>query len=267
MSALEEVQPGQVSDGHGLVLAVPFGVIKDRKKPTEEEMSGPGVVALTYGLTADGFVHTVTTADITTSRYTLDQELTREGKETHAVSLKYVYENKASDVVRTTMVPGSRWDIVHRLGYENEERILDGQILDVIPVECGKSLKDAPAANTELTRSQKLNVIGKVELDAVVGGGSAAGSARWDLAVSGTPTGGSFVLSVDGSRTAEVPFSADAAAVELALNGLSGVTGVIADVGGASDALSVTFSAPVMFAVASSALTGGTSPTVTVSRV
>ena len=265
--ALEEVQPGQVSDGHGLVLAVPAGVIQDRSAPTVAELTGPGVVALTYGLTADGFNHTVTTADITTSRYTLDQELTREGKATHAVSVKYVYENQASDVVRTTLVPGSKWDIVHRLAVANEDAIANGQILDVIPIECGKSLKDVPTANTELTRSQKLNVIGKVELDAVVGGGAAAGAVGWEAEVTGTPTGGTFTLSVDGFETPGIAYNAATAAVQSAINGLSGVTGVTATVSGSAGDYAITFSVPAVLAADGSGLTGGTTPTVVVAKV
>lgn len=163
-----EVQPGQVSDGHGLVLAVPAGVIEDRANPKVSELTGVGVVDLTYALTGDGFTHTVATADITISRYTLDQELTLEGKETHTLVVKYPYTNTETDVARVALTPGSEWDIVHRLAYANEAPIAASQILDVIPVRAGKSVKDAPAANTELTRSQKLSIIGKVELDAVV---------------------------------------------------------------------------------------------------
>ena len=169
--ALEEVQPGQVSDGHGLVVAYPKGTFADRSKPTVAELNDEDAVYLTYGLTPDGFNHTVTTADVTISRYALDQDLTIEGKSTHAVTVKYVYLNTDADVVRTTLTPGSEWEIVHRLGVPNETAFAADQIIDVIPVKCGLSLKDIPAANTELTRTQKLNVVGKVELDAVVVGG------------------------------------------------------------------------------------------------
>lgn len=261
--SLEDAQPGQVSDGHGLVLAVPWGTIQNRKAPTKAELTGPGVVKLTYGLTPDGFVHTVTTADVTVSRYTLDQALTKEGKSTHAVSVKYVYENLASDVVRNTLTPGSKWDIVHRLAYANDDDIEDGQILDVIPIQAGKSLKDAPTENQELTRSQKLNVIGRVEMDAVVGGGSPAGSAVWTIEVVGTPTGGTFALSIDGFATAPIAFDAAAAAVTSAVNGLSGVTGVTVATAGTA-VKTLTFSAPVTLAANGSGLTGGTSPSVTV---
>ena len=166
--ANSEVQPGQVSDGHGLVLFAPKGTIADRAHPTVEELTGDDVIDLTYALTADGFNHTVTTADVTVSRYTLDQELTLEGKETHTLVLKYPYTNTDSDVARTTLTPGIEGDIIHRLGYANSEEIAEDQILDVIPVRAGKSVKDAPAANTELTRTQKLSITGKVELDATV---------------------------------------------------------------------------------------------------
>ena len=170
--AASEVQAGQVSDGYGLVLFVPADGIEDASKPTVAELTANDVVDVTYALTADGFQHTVTTADITIERYTLDQVLSQEGKETHALVLKYPYTNTDADVSRTTFLPGTEGFIVHRLAVANDEEIAADQIVDVIPVRAGKSIKDAPAANTELTRTQKMIITGKVQLDVEVVSGN-----------------------------------------------------------------------------------------------
>lgn len=167
-----EVQAGQVSDGHGLVIFVPANGIANPAAPTEDELTGAGVVDVTYALTADGFQHTVTTADITIERYTLDQVLSQEGKETHTLVLRYPYTNTDDDVSRTTFTPGTAGFIVHRLAVANDEAIEAGQIVDVLPVRAGKSIKDAPAANTELTRTQKMIITGKVWLDVEVASGN-----------------------------------------------------------------------------------------------
>ena len=167
-----EVEAGQVSDGYGLVLFVPSEGIADPSNPTVSELTDEDVVDITYSLTGDGFVHTVTTADVPINRYTLDQVLSLEGKETHTLTVKYPYTNSDDDVARTTLEPGTEGFIVHRLAVANDTDIASGQIVDVIPIRAGKSIKDAPAENTELTRTQKLNVIGKVQLDVEVVSGN-----------------------------------------------------------------------------------------------
>lgn len=84
----------------------------------------------------------------------------------------------------------------------------------------------------------------------------------WTVTVTGTPTGGTFSLVVNGYATPAIAYNAANTAVQSAINGLSGVTGVTATVTG-SGPYSVTFSAAA-FLSATSALTGGSSPSVTV---
>lgn len=166
--ALEEVAPGVASDGHGLVLWVPENGIADPFKPTEDELAALTVVPLTYSLTPDGFTHEVTVAQITSGRYTLAQSLTYDGKETHALEVKYVWTGTEEDVARLVLQKGTKGYIVHRLAVPNEDEVAAGQLVDVIPVQCSVQRKVPPTENTELQRVQTLNVVGRVALDVPV---------------------------------------------------------------------------------------------------
>lgn len=93
------------------------------------------------------------------------------------------------------------------------------------------------------------------------------------ISITGTPTGGTFTLTFKGQTTAPIPYNASAAAIQTALEGLGTIqAGQVAVTGGALPGTPavVTFTGllggrdvPLMTAN-SGALTGGTSPTVTV---
>jgi hypothetical protein len=86
----------------------------------------------------------------------------------------------------------------------------------------------------------------------------------WNLTISGSPTGGTYTLSVNGSATAPIAYNANAAAVAAAINALSGVTGVSGVTASGTTPIAITFLAPVAVTANGSALTGGTSPAATV---
>lgn len=85
---------------------------------------------------------------------------------------------------------------------------------------------------------------------------------EWDVTVSGTPTGGSYTLSVNGFATAGIAYNANAAAVAAAVNALSGVTGVSGVT--ASGTVKLVFPVAVVLSADGSNLSGGTDPDVTV---
>jgi|GEM_PF-728710 len=86
----------------------------------------------------------------------------------------------------------------------------------------------------------------------------------WDVAITGTPTGGSYVLTFDGYSTADLAYNATPTAVAAAINALSGVTGFAAVTAtGTATAYTLVFPVGVSLSVANS-LTGGTTPDVTV---
>lgn len=87
--------------------------------------------------------------------------------------------------------------------------------------------------------------------------------AAWNLTVNGAPTGGTYTLILNGVPTAPIAYNATAATVATALNGLSGVTGVSGITASGTSPIAITFPAAVSL-TGSSALTGGTSPSITV---
>ncbi len=83
----------------------------------------------------------------------------------------------------------------------------------------------------------------------------------WTLANTGTVSGGTFTLTVDGDETTEpIAFDAINDAIRDALNDLDGVSGV--KVAGTTSK-TVTFNKPVLLTQSSSAITGGGAKTVT----
>lgn len=94
------------------------------------------------------------------------------------------------------------------------------------------------------------------------------GSASYTVAVTGTPTGGSFSLLVDGEETDAIPFNASSAVLAAAINGIEGVSG--AEVTGGTfpgNAKTVKLDERVSLALSDNNLTGGTAPTVNVATV
>jgi hypothetical protein len=87
----------------------------------------------------------------------------------------------------------------------------------------------------------------------------------WTVNVLGTPTGGFFTLLVNGFATAPIAHNAANTAIAAAINAISGVTGLsgVNVTGTAPGPFTVTFGTSAMLA-ATHALTGGTTPSVTV---
>lgn len=100
---------------------------------------------------------------------------------------------------------------------------------------------------------------------------TAGGAEVQTVTITGGPTGGSFTLTFDGQTTAAIPYNAAAADVRTALEALSNLAvGDVTTSGGPlpGTAVTVTFAAglgDVPQMTATSSLTGGTTPAVTVS--
>lgn len=85
----------------------------------------------------------------------------------------------------------------------------------------------------------------------------------WAIAVTGSPTGGTYTLTFNGFETAPLAYNAATSAVTAAINALSGVTGISGvTVSGTASSYTLTFPEAVTM-VPDHALTGGSSPTVT----
>lgn len=87
--------------------------------------------------------------------------------------------------------------------------------------------------------------------------------ATWDLTIGGAPTGGTYTLLVNGFATAPIAYNANAAAVAAAINAISGITGISGVTASGTSPIAITFPSTVGLTV-TAALTGGTSPTATV---
>lgn len=166
--ALEAVPAGQVSDGFGLVLFVPTAGIADPSGPTVAELTAGTVKKLTYSITGDGFKHSTSVNKVKTTRLTLAQELQYDGTIVDDISITYSYTNTNTDVLRVALPTNTTGWIVTRWAIDNATAIAAAQIIDVIPIKASLPLKDAPVRDSELTRTQVLNVTGKVWRDVLV---------------------------------------------------------------------------------------------------
>lgn len=165
--ALETVPDGIVSDGNVTILFVP--TIADPSAPTVTELTGAGVIPLTYAGSGDGYKHTVTIDSITRDRFTLKQALSEEGTITHAITYTAVYTNDPTDdPARAGLAQGTTGYVVERLGVANGTAFDADQVVTVIPVKGGYQSKDAPVKNQELTYTQNLSVTGIVQDDVSV---------------------------------------------------------------------------------------------------
>lgn len=167
---IEPVQRGFAADGNGIVLWVPS--IADPTKPTAAEIAAG--TRLTYGLTPDGFNHTVEVASVTSGRYTLAQALTYDGVVTDSVEVTYVYNRENPTEVETLIGrQGEEGYIVHSLGYPNDHELTTGDIVNaVIPVTTSIPRDNPPAQNTEATKTVRLNVTGVVGREVAIVAGA-----------------------------------------------------------------------------------------------
>lgn len=164
--SLEDVPAGTPSDGNGKVWFVP--TIADPSKPSVTELTGSSAIPLTYSITGDGYSHTVTINKITANRLTLPNQIQYDGTEVDDLAITYAYTNTESDVVRLALPKGTTGYIVERWAVANEVDPTAGQIVDVIPIQASTPLKNAPVTNQELTRTQALNITGKVYRDVLL---------------------------------------------------------------------------------------------------
>lgn len=113
--------------------------------------------------------------------------------------------------------------------------------------------------------------LGKITATGKYGPYAGAGSETQTATVTGTPTGGTFTLTLDGETTAAIAYNATAATVKAALEALSNVTaGDVTVTGSAGGPYTIAFGGrftgqniPTMTASGAS-LTGGSSPGVTI---
>lgn len=144
--ALDPIPASFQSDGLWTVTYVPTG-----SNPLSAAiLNGASSKDVTYSLTSDGFTYSVTQASVDDKRLTLVQDLTRPGKTTETLTIKYVDSTDAASLaVLFAPVSGAYLSgfFVIRRGVANGTAYAVGQIVDVITFQLGVQAPDAPAEN------------------------------------------------------------------------------------------------------------------------
>jgi hypothetical protein len=151
--ALDPVPTSSASDGRWKITYVPLA----SNALSVAALTGGTAKALTYGFTADGFNWTVTQATVEDKRLTLLQDLSRPGKTTEALEVKYV-DSTSADSPAVLLAPGTEGKLNVRRAVGNADAYATGQITDVITFIAGAQRADAPTENGLDTISQTLYI-------------------------------------------------------------------------------------------------------------
>jgi len=88
---------------------------------------------------------------------------------------------------------------------------------------------------------------------------------KWTVGITGSPTGGTYRVAVNGFSTAALAYNAPTADVAEAINALAGVTGIAGvTASGTISAVVLTFPSAVVLTANGTSLSGGTTPAATV---
>lgn len=151
--ALETVPQSTQSDGRWRITYVP---------PAANALSVAilgGVTAkpLTYSFTPDGFNWATTQATVDDKRLTLTQDLSRPGKKTETLEVKYVASTDPGSAA-VLLVEGTEGKLNVRRGVDNAAAYVVAQLADVISFVAGAQRPDAPTENGLDTISQTLYI-------------------------------------------------------------------------------------------------------------
>lgn len=113
--------------------------------------------ALTYSFTPDGFNYTITQETVNDPRLTLIQNLSRPGKKTETLEVKYVRSADATSA-DTILVEGLAGKLNIRRAVDNATTATVGQKADVVTYVAGAKRPDAPTENGVDTISQTLYI-------------------------------------------------------------------------------------------------------------
>lgn len=111
--------------------------------------------ALTYSFTPDGFNYSISQATVTDARLTLTQDLSRPGRKTETLEVKYVASSDAGSAA-VVLTEGTEGKLNIRRGVDNATVATVGQKADVVTYIAGAQRPDAPSENGLDTISQTL---------------------------------------------------------------------------------------------------------------
>lgn len=147
--ALDPTPASSQSDGRWKINDTPTG----SNALSAAILNGGTSKSLTYSFTPDGFNYAVSQATVTDARLTLDTDLTRPGKKSETLELKYVASADA-DSAAVLFVEGKTGQLTIRRGVANATIWTTGQKADVITYVLGAQRPDAPTENGVDTISQ-----------------------------------------------------------------------------------------------------------------
>jgi hypothetical protein len=140
--------------------------------PTAAELTAGTTIDLTAYCTADGFTPGGDEQVISDDRLSTVQSYEKPGRFTDTLTIKYVY--RAQDAAGTdnkafaTLKRGVTGFIVARWGKDNTTAFAIGDVLDVLPIQCGKQMKLPPEANSVLKIEQRLFITNAARRDLTV---------------------------------------------------------------------------------------------------
>lgn len=149
--ALETTPASSQSDGRWRITYVPSG----SNALSAAVVNGATAKAVTYGLTADGFNYNLSQATVEDKRLTLVQDLSRPGKVSETLEIKYV-ASATADSAAVLFVAGLEGQLNVRRGVDNATTTTVGDKADVISFIAGAQRPDAPTENGLDTISQTL---------------------------------------------------------------------------------------------------------------
>lgn len=151
--ALETVPQSTQSDGRWRITYVPSGA----NALSVAILIGVTAKPITYSLTPDGFNWATTQATVDDKRLTLDQDLSRPGKKTETLEIKYVASSDPGSAA-VLFVEGLEGKLNVRRGVANATAPAVAQLADVISFVAGAQRPDAPTENGLDTISQTLYI-------------------------------------------------------------------------------------------------------------
>lgn len=151
--ALENVPASTQSDGKWRITDVPLG----SNALSVAILNGGTAKPLTYSFTPDGFNYAISQATVADPRLTLIQDLTRPGKTSETLEVKYVAstDTGSADFILTE---GKTGQLNVRRGVDNATVATVAQKADVITYVAGAKRPDAPTENGIDTISQTLYI-------------------------------------------------------------------------------------------------------------
>lgn len=151
------------SDGRWKVVFLPSSADPD----SAADIASDGI-DLTYSFTADGFNYSLTQATVEDKRLTLDQDLSRPGRKTETLEVRYV-DTTESDSADDVLAEGTTGFFVIRRGVANSTAIAATDVVDIITFTAGAKRPDAPVENGVDTVSQTIFITAPTQRDVTVG--------------------------------------------------------------------------------------------------